>query len=506
MATQVQIRRGTTAQHSTFTGAIAELTFDTDLKTVRVHDGSTSGGRVLATTLSLTTANVTELTNLYFTDARTYSNVISIGYATNSNVALKANVADLKTANVTELTNLYFTNARTYSNVTQIGYATNSNVALKANISDKLNVFAATTSAELAGVISDETGTGNLVFSTSPAITTSLTTPSTSFDLINTTATTVNFASAGTTINIGATTGNTNIRNSMIISGNLTVQGTTTTVSSTTLDVADKNITLAKGSGSSAVADGAGISVDGAGATFNYVHTTTAWTSSQDIDQAPGKVYRINGTQVLSSTGLGSGILASNLTSVGTITSGTWNGSSIGTTYTDAKITSVNGSTGAITGLATTANSLSQFATTTSAQLATLINDETGTGNLVFSISPTFTGTVNVVELTATGNVTSPYFYSQSDINLKKDLTPIENPIDLIKMLDGLRFKWKNNDSPSIGLIAQDVERILPMLVGAAPDGSKTVLYNGIIALLVEGMKAQQKQIDILKLKIYENI
>lgn len=60
----------------------------------------------------LTTANVSELTNLYFTNDRVYSNVVSIGYATNSNVALKANVVDLTTANVTELTNLYFTVAR----------------------------------------------------------------------------------------------------------------------------------------------------------------------------------------------------------------------------------------------------------------------------------------------------------------------------------------------------------------------------------------------------------
>jgi hypothetical protein len=65
----------------------------------------------------LTTANVVELTNLYFTDARVYSNVTSIGYATNANVALKANVVDLTTANVTELTNLYFTNARSRATI-----------------------------------------------------------------------------------------------------------------------------------------------------------------------------------------------------------------------------------------------------------------------------------------------------------------------------------------------------------------------------------------------------
>ena len=69
--------------------------------------------------------------------------------------------------------------------------------------SGKLSQFASTTSAELAEVISDETGSGALVFGTSPAITTSITTPSTSFDLINTTATTINFGAAATILNVG---------------------------------------------------------------------------------------------------------------------------------------------------------------------------------------------------------------------------------------------------------------------------------------------------------------
>lgn len=49
MTKQVQLRRGTTAQHSSFTGAIAEVTVDTDKKTLVVHDGSTAGGSVVAT-------------------------------------------------------------------------------------------------------------------------------------------------------------------------------------------------------------------------------------------------------------------------------------------------------------------------------------------------------------------------------------------------------------------------------------------------------------------------
>jgi hypothetical protein len=266
------------------------------------------------------------------------------------------------------------------------------------------------TSANLAALITDETGTGALVFGTSPAITTSLTTPSGSFDLVNGTATTVNFAGAGTSVNIGSSagTGNTNIRNNLFVAGNLFVQGTTTTVSSTTLDVADKNLTLAKGAGSSAGADGAGITIDGANATFNYVHATTAFTSSQDVDLATGKAVKIAGTNVLNATGLGPNVVNSNLTSVGTITTGVWNGSEISTTYTAAKVTSVNGQVGAATGFATTANALSQFASTTSSQLAGVLSDETGTGNVVFSTSPVLTtpnlGTPSAATLTnATG-------------------------------------------------------------------------------------------------------
>jgi len=78
------------------------------------------------TSATLSTSVVPEGSNLYFSNARVYSNVVTLGYATNSNVALKANVVDLTTANVTEVTNLYFTNARVYSNVTQLGYITTS--------------------------------------------------------------------------------------------------------------------------------------------------------------------------------------------------------------------------------------------------------------------------------------------------------------------------------------------------------------------------------------------
>lgn len=130
------------------------------------------------------------------------------------------------------------------------------------------------------------------------------------------------------------------------------------------------------------------------------------------------------------------------------------------------------------------------------------VTTKTGTGSVVLNQSPSFTGTINVEELSASGNVTSPYFYSQSDINLKKDLAPITNALGIVNQLDGYWFKWKNNDTDSVGLIAQHVESVLPMLIGTAPDGSKTILYNGIISILLEAVKDQQKQINELKARL----
>jgi hypothetical protein len=385
-----------------------------------------------------------------------------------------------------------------------------------------LNQFAETTSAQLAGIISDETGSGLLVFGTSPQFTTSVTTDSTSFSVFNTNATTVNAFGAATTLNLGytgaaasttniatgvnlfttknlnlgtgATTGTTNvdigsfngsttirsnnvsireggmgtinicnnlantttttvnictnatgitaatvnigtgststsattninigsatgtctttIHKDLVVNGNLTINGTTTTLNTNTLSVDDKEIELgavaavtgvlgiatagsavitglsrtaniipgsavsftsgngtvtmpagttvasvdsatqvtlsAALTGTGPVAPAAVMSFGGAtdttaagggirlkGTTDKTINWTSAngWTSSEDFNVASGKVYRVAGTTALSATALGSGVVSSSLTSVGTITSGTWNGTPIGLAY-----------------------------------------------------------------------------------------------------------------------------------------------------------------------------
>jgi hypothetical protein len=114
----------------------------------------------------------------------------------------------------------------------------------RAATASTLAQFAATTSSQLAGVISDETGSGVLVFGTSPTITTSIVAGSVSMDIFNTTATTVNAFGAATTLSVGAGTGNTTINNNLTVTGNLTINGTTTTVNSTTVTIDDPIFTI----------------------------------------------------------------------------------------------------------------------------------------------------------------------------------------------------------------------------------------------------------------------
>ena len=104
--------------------------------------------------------------------------------------------------------------------------------------------------------------------------------------------------------------------------------------------------------------------------------------------------------------------------------------------------------------------------------------------------------------LLVTGIVTATDFNSASDINLKENIQKIDNPIDKIIKIDGVRFDWKSDNKPSMGVIAQNIEEVLPELVNG--EQSKTVNYNGIIGLLIECVKTQQEQINDLNKRLDE--
>lgn len=124
---------------------------------------------------------------------------------------------------------------------------------------------------------------------------------------------------------------NVTIPNDLVVTGDLTVQGNTTTLNTATLVVEDKNIVLANvASPTDTTANAAGITVLGAtDKTLNWLNATSSWTSSENFDIVSGKVLKIAGTSVLSGTTLGSGIIYSSLTTLGTITTGVWTGTTI---------------------------------------------------------------------------------------------------------------------------------------------------------------------------------
>lgn len=157
----------------------------------------------------------------------------------------------------------------------------------------------------------------------------------TSVSLFNTTATTATLLGDATTISLGASSGTTTVNNNLVVTGNLTVNGTTTTINSTTLTVDDKNIVLASGAADSSSADGSGISVDGASATITYVHSGTKWALNKNVD--------ITGTLTASSNGSIGGTLA--VTGATTLTGAL---AANGGITVDSTNFTVDGSTGAV--------------------------------------------------------------------------------------------------------------------------------------------------------------
>ena len=119
------------------------------------------------------------------------------------------------------------------------------------------------------------------------------------------------------------------------IAGDLTVNGTTTNINTVNLTVEDKNVIIGDvATPSDVTADGGGITLKGAtDKTINWVNATGAWTFSEHVNIASAKEYRIAGTKVLDATSLGSAVVSSSLTSVGTIGTGVWQGTAIADTY-----------------------------------------------------------------------------------------------------------------------------------------------------------------------------
>ena len=266
------------------------------------------------------------------------------------------------------------------------------------------NATASTTVGTGALIVTGGVGIGGALNTTGAIATAAgtLTTASLTASIFNTGATTLNIGGAATTISIGAATGTTTIANNLAVTGDLTISGTVTTINSTTLTVDDKNIELGSvATPTDTTADGGGITLRGAtDKTFNWISSTASWTSSENINLVTGKDYKIAGTSVLTATTLGSAVVNSSLTSVGTITAGVWNGTAIAvlrggtgqTSYVNGELLIGN----------TTGNTLTKATLTAGANI-TITN---GAGAITIASTDTQYSVITEAEVTTIGHTT----------------------------------------------------------------------------------------------------
>lgn len=177
----------------------------------------------------------------------------------------------------------------------------------------------------------------------------------------------------------------------LVVQGNLTVNGTTTTVNSTTINVDDINIELGSvASPTDTTANGGGIILKGAtDKTILWDSANSNWTSSEHWNLVTGKVFKINNVEILSATALGTSVVSSSLTSVGTLTSGTWNATAIGiahggtgvtTTPTNGQLLIGNGTGYAVAALTQGAG----ITITNGAGSITIANSDLGSSQSIF--------------------------------------------------------------------------------------------------------------------------
>jgi hypothetical protein len=236
-----------------------------------------------------------------------------------------------------------------------------------------------------------------------------------------------------------------------------------------------------------------GVNVDTSGLTFIPTGSgslgigTTSPTRNLDVNgdaRIRGGIYDVNNT-----VGAANSVLTAN-------GSGGWSWQPV-----------VSGGGGAISGInvtqdntgvrypllaaGTNSSTTTQYVDATALVYNTLSNC-LGIGSLTPTSKLDIIGDVKVV-----GIVTASDFNSSSDIKLKTNIQRIANPIEKVLQINGVSFNWKESGKATMGVIAQEVEAVLPELV--SDTDPKSVNYNGLISLLIECVKDQQKQIDELR-------
>ena len=117
-------------------------------------------------------------------------------------------------------------------------------------------------------------------------------------------------------------------------------------------------------------------------------------------------------------------------------------------------------------------------------------------GNLTYNPS---TNQLNVVNIVASGDISAVNFNSTSDASLKTNVNTITRALDKVTQLRGVNFDWIETGKSATGVIAQEIEAVLPEVVSEDDNGIKHVAYGNLVGVLIEAIKELKAEIEELK-------
>lgn len=130
-------------------------------------------------------------------------------------------------------------------------------------------------------------------------------------------------------------------------------------------------------------------------------------------------------------------------------------------------------------------------------------SDNTGGGTFVVDTAAKIDGNITATNLTASGTVTAATLTETSSIALKENINPITNALELIQQLAGVTYDRKDGSKKNeAGLVAEDVEKVLPNLIGYDENGKPVgIHYTKLTAYLIEAVKELTDKIKRLENK-----
>lgn len=136
---------------------------------------------------------------------------------------------------------------------------------------------------------------------------------------------------------------------------------------------------------------------------------------------------------------------------------------------------------------------ISNDTSTTSTRYVTFVDTTSG------ALTSTFVSSSKLTFNPSTGHLAAVNFNSLSDARYKDNVKTLENSITLLNNINPVEFTWKDNGTISYGVIAQELEKVLPATVSTDADGIKTVSYDQLIPFLISAVQDLQRQIDNLR-------